>query len=235
MIYIQSNSERTLPHHADAASALYGAIDSCLDYKLISFEDIPKFKNLIKTNLFVGSTEFMREVFKQVNKDPRLPLNSDRPHIEQTLGEVRERILNGEELFIKPKQLKLFTGLVLTPQWINSVKEFPDDTEVLVYNTIKNITSEWRLYIHHHKIIDSKNYSGNFKDQPSYIFAEEIVNTYKSKMPCAYTMDVGKSVEFRYHSFVVEFNDMWAIGNYGLSNDIYLRMLRDRYFEIMKS
>lgn len=34
---------------------------------------------------------------------------------------------------------------------------------------------------------------------------------------------------------VVEFNDMWAIGNYGIPNDIYLRALRDRYFQIINS
>ena len=31
----------------------------------------------------------------------------------------------------------------------------------------------------------------------------------------------------------VESNDMWAIGNYGRPNDIYIRLLRDRYFEII--
>ena len=28
-------------------------------------------------------------------------------------------------------------------------------------------------------------------------------------------------------------NDMWAIGNYGIPNDIYLRVLKDRYFQIV--
>ena len=28
-------------------------------------------------------------------------------------------------------------------------------------------------------------------------------------------------------------NDMWAIGNYGIPNDIYLRALKDRYFQIV--
>ena len=34
---------------------------------------------------------------------------------------------------------------------------------------------------------------------------------------------------------VVEFNDMWAIGNYGISNDLYVRMLKERYFDIIKN
>ena len=40
MIYIQSNEERTLPHHFDCACALYGAIDRGLEYKLISYDDL---------------------------------------------------------------------------------------------------------------------------------------------------------------------------------------------------
>ena len=28
---------------------------------------------------------------------------------------------------------------------------------------------------------------------------------------------------------------MWAIGNYGVSNDLYVRMLKDRYFDIIKN
>jgi hypothetical protein len=37
------------------------------------------------------------------------------------------------------------------------------------------------------------------------------------------------------YTFIVEFNDMYAIGNYGMPNDLYLRLLRERYFEIMRS
>jgi hypothetical protein len=34
---------------------------------------------------------------------------------------------------------------------------------------------------------------------------------------------------------IIEFNDMYAIGNYGVPNDLYVRMLRTRYFEIIRS
>jgi len=55
MVYIQSNIDRNLAHHFDCSCALYGAIDSGLDYRLTSFEEVKsgKFDNLIKNNLFV--------------------------------------------------------------------------------------------------------------------------------------------------------------------------------------
>ena len=50
MVYVQSNSEKTLPHHFDAACGLYGAMDNALDYCLVTFEEVSggKFDNLIK-------------------------------------------------------------------------------------------------------------------------------------------------------------------------------------------
>ena len=83
MIYIQSNKEKTLPHHFDCACALYGALDSAMDYRLTTFEEVAagKFNALIKNNLFVGSVEFMREVFKNVGKCLDSLRNSFTPYL----------------------------------------------------------------------------------------------------------------------------------------------------------
>lgn len=251
MIYIQSNNERTLPYHFDSACALYGALDSALDYRLTTYEEVQsgKFDNLIKSNLFVGSVEFMREVFKRIGKtDVRLPLNSDRESQICTMQVVRERVSKGEELFIKPIEIKLFTGLVVNNSFVYAaLKDLSDDLKVLVYKPFPSkILSEWRLYIHNHKIVDARNYSGDFKVRPDYATCEEKVKVNKVQsfmhtdkaFPCAYTMDIAildtpslTGVD----NVVVEFNDMWAIGNYGIENSLYLRMLKDRYFEIVKN
>jgi hypothetical protein len=60
----------------------------------------------------------------------------------------------------------------------------------------------------------------------------KIISDYKGIMPSAYTIDIG--ILDGGENVVVEFNDMWAIGNYGVDNSIYLRMLRRRYFEIVR-
>lgn len=94
MVYIQSNPERTLPHHFDVACAMFGAIENAKDYRLTSFEEIEsgKFDSLIKQRLFCGSVEFMREVFKRIGlNDVRLPRNSNRTSEVITLGEAKER------------------------------------------------------------------------------------------------------------------------------------------------
>ena len=240
MIYIQSDSERKLPHHFDAACALYGAIDSCFDYRLTSFEEVQsgKFDNLIRSNPFIGSVEFMREVFTRVNKVPKPIMNSDREHVKVSLSMVREAIakLPESKIFVKPFQQKLFTGLVIDKYSISSLREFPDDLEVMSYEYIDNILSEWRVYVMDGKIQDSRNYSGDFKVSPDYFTIESKIKSLRNQLPSAYTMDVGVIQHHAggIYTTVIEFNDMYAIGNYGIENSLYLRMLKQRYFEIIK-
>jgi len=233
MVYIQSDSERKLPHHFDAACALYGAIDSGLDFRLTSFEEVAcgKYDKLITNNLFVGSTEFMQEVFKRVNKtNVRLPKNSNRPFILMTLGSAFE-MAKGSPIFIKPLEIKLFTGLVLDGMEYTSLNGLPQDTMVMVYAPFRSkLVSEWRVYIHKDNIVDSRNYSGDFTQGINYDYVREVIEV---NFPIAYTIDIG--VLENGDNVVVEFNDMWAIGNYGIPNDIYLRLLKERYFEIVKS
>ena len=247
MIHIQSDRERTRPHHFDASCAMWGAIESGLDYRLTSFEEVEsgKFDAHIRKSLFVGSVEFMREVFKRIGlNDVRLPLNSDRSHKTLTLGEVKIRAEAGERWFIKPFDIKLFTGFVIDQCKYPILNNISDDTLLMAYEPFQTkILSEWRLYIHNHKIIDARNYSGDFKITPFYYYAEARICDNKDSFPCAYTIDIGildyHPVQKVYLSMsernvMVEYNHGYAIGNYGMPNDMYLKFLTDGYFEIVK-
>lgn len=240
MIYIQSNREKTNAHHFDCSCALYGAIDSAMDYRLTTFEEVQsgKFDQLIKSNLFVGSVEFMREVFKRIGlNDVRLPQNSNRYSEIITLKEAHDRVSKGKKLFVKPVNIKLFTGLVLDGMTYSCLKGLPEDTKVIAYEPFKyDIKSEWRLYVYNNKIVDSRNYSGDFMVSPNYEYAMKIISNNIGKFPVAYTVDIGiLNTQYNVRDVVIEYNDMWSIGNYGIPNDLYLRMLKDRYFEIINN
>jgi hypothetical protein len=203
-----------------------------VDYKLIPFEDIGRYNTLIKNNVFVGSVEFMREVFKQVGvEDARVPLNSNRESKIITLDDAKE-ISKEQDIFIKPLQIKLFTGFILDKMIHSSISNIPGNTEVLSYKPFESeIISEWRCYIRNGEIEDSRNYSGDFKVSPDYKYVESVIKENKD-FPKCYTIDVG--ILDSSENVVIEFNDMWAIGNYGMDNYRYLRMLRERYFEIVR-
>lgn len=238
MIYIQSiqKGAQIIPHHFDASCAMYGAMDLGLDFKLVHYEQLEKYGTLVKNQLFVGSVEFMTEVFRQagISPAPRLPENSNRISEKITLGEAKMRASAGEKLFIKPVEIKLFTGFVLDASIYSCIKNLPDDVPVLTYKPFdKKIRGEYRIYIHNHRMVDAHCYAGDFMAHPEYGTAQNIIEENKEKgFPCAYTMDIAIFWDSR--TTVIEYNDMWAIGNYGMPNDTYVHMLMDRYFEIMK-
>lgn len=175
----------------------------------------------------------MNEIFNRVGlSDVRLPKNSNRNSSIITLAEAYT-ISKTKKIFIKPIDIKLFTGLVLDGFIYSCLTSLPDNTLVLCYDVFDDeIESEWRTYIYRGEITDSRNYSGDFKISPNYNYIQNIIRQNNSDFPQTYTIDVGilKGGE----NVVIEFNDMWAIGNYGIQNDLYLRLLIDRYFDIMK-
>lgn len=233
MIYIQSNTERNLPHHFDAATALYGAESLNLPYRLTSYEEVSsgKFDNLIKNNLFVGSVEFMTEVFNRVNKFPKRLPNSNRKTEICDIETAINRIESGEKLFIKSYDIKLFTGMVFEKIYLSMLNGYPKDTLVYVDKPFDaKIASEWRIYVDSGKMRDAKNYSGDFKLVPNWDSAQLMIDEF-IECPICFTLDVAVLEDG--NTECVEFNDFWAIGNYGMPNDEYLSMLIKRYFEII--
>jgi hypothetical protein len=235
-VYIQSN-EDNLPHHFDVACALYGAIDLGYDYKLITYDWLDTINpQLFKTNLFVGSVEFMTKIFDKLGKSPRVPDNSNRDEKIMSLSDAKTLVLSGEKLFIKPKQIKLFTGSVITKDFISCLNPYPDDTEVIVSKPFESeIVSEWRCYVKKTlisgPIVDIRCYSGDPFVTPNKDYILEVFNENILKYPKAYTIDVGILSDGT--NVVIEYNDMWSIGNYGIENSEYLSLLKSRYFEIV--
>src|SRR5579859_7253145 len=170
MILVQSDNERKLPHHFDAASAMYGAIEMGENYRLTSFEEIQsgKLNNLLRLNAAVGSTDFMNEVFKQLGiEEVRLPRNSDRKCEFITLGQAHARVAAGEKLFVKPVAIKLFSGLVLDGTTYTSLAGVPEDTMVMAYKPFEEkLKAEWRVYIRRNQVVDARNYSGDLFTVP---------------------------------------------------------------------
>ena len=234
MIYIQKKDNEDIPHHFDCACAMYGAIDLGLDYTLVSFEDVKngEFDSLIKNNLFVGSVEFMTEVFNRVGiEQPRLPINNLRPYEEMKLRDFKYEY----PVFIKPKSIKAFTGFVVDDYSKSMLNTLDKELDIIIQQVI-NFNSEWRFYIFRNKIVDIRHYSGrmdinligavnNFNKLDNYTF---------KNFPETFVMDIGFYNDSDSYT-IIEFNDMWAIGNYGVPNDLYVRMLKDRYFDIIKN
>lgn len=135
--------------------------------------------------------------------------------------------------FIKPaKGVKKFTGaLIEAGRQLGFLRAFDkvEDFDPIYLSEPINFISEYRCFVHENKLIGIKHYSGNFKLFPDMEIIEEMINTYTSSN-CAYTLDVGITEEGK--TLLVEVNDMWAIGSYGMDSRAYVLMCVRRLREI---
>jgi hypothetical protein len=234
MVYIHSDTDSKMPHHFDAACAWYGALEHGENVRLTPIDEVEngRWDGLLRTRLFVGSTQFMETVFSRVGI--AVPtLHHMLPDYQLTdVSAVMQQLQNGASLFIKPLATKAFSGFVATAQSVDILSRLVADTPLLARKPFDSaIVSETRCYVHNGHIADARSYAGDFRVSPDWQPADKWVND-AIDAPVAYTMDL--AVLQNGQTVVVEYNDMWAIGNYGIENGLYYQMLRDRYFEVME-
>jgi hypothetical protein len=191
----------------------------------------------------VGSIDFMTRLFKRL---AMLPEPIDYPDeivdgglmhrfiIQTSIKNILYDIDRGDNdnisIFVKPLRTKLFDGVLITKKEHTSyLKGFDENTPIWAAAPI-DIISEHRIYVHNGKAIYGCNYSGDFRLNPDYTYIDKLIAAYKSA-PKSYTIDIG--ILRGGTNTVVEVNDFWAIGGYGLAPWDYAEMLIDRYLEII--
>jgi hypothetical protein len=138
--------------------------------------------------------------------------------------------------FVKPAEsIKMFTGDVVdNPKHLEYLVMFDKcqpDTPV-IKSEVMDFLSEYRVFVSHGKIYDVKHYKGTWKEHISWNVVEMMVKDY-TDCPSAYTLDVG--LDSRGLTKLVEVNDMWAIGSYGMDGRDYALLCARRMKEILKS
>lgn len=188
----------------------------------------------------IGSIDAMTKLFKRIKKLPE-PIDFPKeifinPEIikrkikiiplKDAMEEFKE---NENPVFIKPVQTKLFDGIPVTKIHHLNYLRYLENPDVYVSEMI-DIVSEHRAYIYKDEVKYCCSYSGDFRKNPDYTYIEKIMELYKSS-PIAYTIDVAVLKDGS--TELIEVNDMWAIGSYGLYCMDYAEMLFERYKQIM--
>jgi|SRR5690606_3256643 len=160
--------------------------------------------------------------------------------IETTLGEVRRAVHNeSQQVFIKPVEHKAFTGFVYDggPVSRRRVVMFDDATPVYRSDVIPMV-SEYRCVILAGNIIDVRRYNGDWAVAPHRDDVEAAVDAYQKSgtAPICYTLDVAfVPVDGGLHganTVVVEVNDGFAFGHYGMQPEAYASCLAARWKEM---
>lgn len=95
---------------------------------------------------------------------------------------------------------------------------------------VVNFVTEYRVFVSLGRIYGIEHYKGDFTKFIDVNIIKEMVDSYKN-CPKAYTLDVGLTESGE--TLLVEVNDMWAIGSYGINGDYYALLCERRMKEIL--
>lgn len=205
-------------------------------------------------DIFIGSVDGTIAFWKELGIEPPSYLGYPdelKKYLHRNICETVFSDIKFENLplFIKPKNgVKEFTGFVLEKKSTLAdigmyYSQIKPETEVYVSEPV-DIVSEYRVFVHKNEIVGIKHYAGDFNLFPDIDTITEMkINYEKTNRPISYTLDVGlvqktyqeyitDHLESRHKTILIEVNDFWAIGGYGLDGKIYTRMLIDRFQEI---
>lgn len=133
-------------------------------------------------------------------------------------------------VFVKPVQGKLFTGRLFTAaKDLIGCGMCGEGTEVYCSEPVAFV-AEWRCFVIRGQILDVRPYRGSWRAGFDPRVIEEAVAAY-SGAPAGYGMDFGVTEDGR--TLLVEVNDGYALGSYGLEHHAYARLLSARWAELV--
>lgn len=199
------------------------------------FDDL----RLEKDDIVVAGISLTHKAFNRLGlSEPSLPAIPEalasfagRRTWRSTIGNVRKRVSGGDPVFFKPapSQPKLFTGLVANR--VSDLIETAslDDATPVDCSEIVSFRSEYRCFVLKGEVIGVRPYKGDPLLFPESRRIREAVKAWKDA-PVAWALDVG--VTSVNETLLVEVNDSYALGSYGLPPARYAAMIESRWAEL---
>ena len=203
-----------------------------------TFDDI----SLDEHDIVVGGVGFVRRGLKRLGlempKIDSIPESimeyAGRAVWHSTMGELRRRVNTGEVIFAKPRpdRLKAFNGRLYSSfKDLISTANVSDDEPVECSEPLE-ILSEQRCYVLYGDPIGLRHYAGDPLALPLSDTIRKAVKSYTDG-PMGYAMDFGVTADGR--TVVIEVNDGYAIGAYGLHPVNYAKIIQARWSEMRGS
>ncbi len=137
-------------------------------------------------------------------------------------------------IFVKPMHLaKKFTGvLVRSVRDLRGCGDQGEDTPVWCAEPAEFV-AEWRCFVRYGRILDARHYRGDWRAHFDARVAEQAVAAYAPEAPAGYSLDVGRTADGR--TLLVEVNDGYSLGAYGLTPLSYAKLLAARWAQLTGS
>lgn len=152
---------------------------------------------------------------------------------DATLREVRAIVGREPErlpLHVKPHRSKAFKGTVVGAFRDLIPSAHIDDAEPVLVQEVVPFISEWRAVILRGDLLNVAHYHGDPLRFPDPAPIRAGLEAFEGR-PAAFAMDWGVTSDGR--TLLVEVNDGYALGNYGLRGTDYCEVLIARWHELM--
>lgn len=236
-----------IPHSYNIANAMYGFREmgaEIVPYHLI--DDI--YDIVIKEDIVLDYIDQCNAIFAKFGVEPHVPDYPDalKEFLGRKIWKDTINSISADEkkwsagYFVKPTRSKAFTGKI-----ISSVTDLigcgnhSEDYEVLVSEPL-DICAEWRCFITYDELMDVRPYGTLMeKTRKSYMYHydEKILNSMMQafctweERPMACSMDICVTQDGR--TLLVELNDAYALGCYGLPSIYYAKLISARWSQLL--
>ena len=218
-----------------------------LDMEFIKCSASKMKKIVTRNDIVYGSIGYVEEALKSLQipiPKPHNPVDCIPSQLKRrvgisNLGVVRSNVLGSivdSPDFIKPLDTaKLFTGFVVRSQKdLQHIRMYPDETRVIVSEYVEFV-SEYRVFVMYKRPVGIKHYKGDPFLFPPWGFdsiIKQAIEEYGDKQPAAYTIDYGFDYSGKW--YLIEINDGYGFGAYGLNPTVLLSMCQARFKELCK-
>lgn len=190
-----------------------------------------------ENNICFGSIDFVQKALVKLGF--KVPEHNDYPpslaefYGRKIYAATIDEIANNPEswdVFVKPKgQLKKFTGRHVKSTFdLVGCGDRENNVPVWVSEPVRFV-SEWRVFVRYREILGVRPYKGDWRGQYDYKVIEAAVKAYENA-PAGYAIDFGLTDKGKL--LVVEVNEGYAIGNYGLFYTDYAKLIAARWAEM---
>lgn len=239
--YIHAYGNKKLePEHQDVINVLE---KRNIEYELFTDKKILRNQLSIDNTTFIAGNHF---VFSYIFKKYNILSPSDcypkslRNYLKRNIREITIQELSNSydegipSIFVKPKsKTKLFTGFTIESSLdFYRLAEFPKST-VLYCSPIVNWQAEYRVFVNHSKIVGIKRYSGDEKYELDMTIVKNAVQDLENSEEGTHAYGIDFGILSTGETALVEWNDGYALGSYGLDQEIYTDLLLERWSEIM--
>lgn len=234
-VYIQSY-ENGIPHNYNFMNAYQGFYE--MGFEVVPFHDNDIFQGSNKEDVVVGYVGTVRARladFGIITPEMDYP-DELLKYLGRKIWQTKMNEVNNNPdcwpVFVKPIEDKQFTGVVVrSPKDLIGCGIQGVNQDVYCSEIVK-FEAEWRCFVRYGHILSVRPYKGDWRKHYDYKVIENAVKDFTSA-PVGYAIDFGLTDDGR--TLLIEVNDGYALGCYGLFYIDYAKLLSARWAELTET